>query len=259
MGNKLLNTTYTLPSIGGRLGNNMFMIANAYARALDNNSQLVVPSNQVGHMREFQDNIFRKLDLFISHPNDADGKNSVVYSGYFQDEKCFEKYSEAVKSLFSPTREFIKKIEALYPFIHSSTITSISIRRGDYLIYSDYHPVVSKEYIEKAITLVPKNDYYFIFTDDFSWCKENINIPNIMFIELPPHEQMWLMSMCDDFIISNSSFSWWGAYLSRNPNKVVIAPETWFGPRFSGGWENMYCKGWTILPTYYNNGFILPK
>ena len=118
---------------------------------------------------------------------------------------------------------------------------------------------MSKEYIEKAITLVPKNDYYFVFTDDFSWCKENINIPNIMFIELLPHEQMWLMSMCDDFIISNSSFSWWGAYLSRNLNKVVIAPETWFGPRFNGEWKNMYCKDWYILPTYYNNGFILPK
>ena len=60
-----------MPALAGRLGNNLFMIANAYARALDENRQLIVPANQVGHMDDFVDNVFRKLDLYIGHPNEA--------------------------------------------------------------------------------------------------------------------------------------------------------------------------------------------
>jgi hypothetical protein len=65
--------------------------------------------------------------------------------------------------------------------------------------------------------------------------------------------------MCHNFVISNSSFSWWAAYLSKAVNKIVIAPETWFGPEYKNSWKDMYCKGWIVLPTYFNNGFILPK
>ena len=258
LANKLLNTTYLTPSMSGRLGNNMFMIANAYAKALEENKQLVISATQLGHMGEFEHNIFRKLDLFINHPDDANSNGGEICSGYFQSESYFEKHSEAVKSLFSPTKEFIKKIENLYPFIHSSTITAISVRRGDYLNNSSYHPVVSKEYITEALNLIPKSDYYFIFSDDFIWCKQNIPVPNAVYIELLPHEQMWLMSLCNHFIISNSSFSWWGAYLSRCHNKIVIAPETWYGPKGPNSWNEIYCKGWTILPTYFQNGFIQP-
>lgn len=235
------------------------MIANAYARALDENRQLVVPANQMGHVSYFANNIFRKIDLFVNHPDDVNSNEVTVYSGYFQNETYFDKYSEAVKSLFSPTKEFMDRITASFPYIHDTTITAISVRRGDYLIYPNYHPVVTKEYIEKALQLVPKTNYYFIFTDDFQWCKENINLRNVLYIEYPSHEQLWVMSLCDHFVISNSSFSWWGAYLSRNKDKKVIAPETWFGPEFDGTWDNMYCKDWTILPTYFDNGKILPK
>jgi hypothetical protein len=135
----------------------------------------------------------------------------------------------------------------------------INIRRGDYLHYPTYHPVVSPEYIEKALTLVPSHQY-IIASDDIPWCKEHLNIPHAMYLEgLKVHEQLWIMAMCHHFIISNSSFSWWAAYLSRHPGKIVIAPETWFGPEGPPSWEDMYCKGWTILPTYFDNGLIQPK
>ena len=248
-----------MPSLAGRLGNNLFMIANAYARALDQNRQLIVPANQVGHMGDFVDNVFRKLDLYIDHPNEVKGNEATVYGGYFQSENHFEKYSEAVKSLFSPTKEFIERIHTEIPVISNTEVTVINIRRGDYLHYPTYHPVVSPEYIHKALTLVPSHQY-IIASDDIPWCKEHLNIPNAIYLEgWKVHEQLWIMAMCHHFIISNSSFSWWAAYLSRHSGKIVIAPETWFGPEGPPKWADMYCKDWTILPTYFNNGLIQPK
>lgn len=257
---KVINPNCIVPSIAGRLGNNMFMIAHAYAKALEQNRQMVVPRYQVGHMEDFLDNIFRKLDVYIDMPDDLKHTNATVYGGYFQSENHFKRYSEAVKQLFSPTREFIEQAFEKYPFLQNGGVTCVSVRRGDYLIYNDYHPVVSKEYIEAALKHIPFISYVVVFSDDIPWCKENLgHIPNLHFMEAPVHEQMWLMSMCDHFIISNSSFSWWGAYLSRNLGKIVVAPQTWFGPRFSGTWQDMYCEGWIIQPTEYRDGFIYPK
>lgn len=248
-----------MPSLAGRLGNNMFMIAHAYAKALDENKQLIVPAKQVGHMSDFTDNIFRKLDLYIDHPDQVNTNEATVYGGYFQSENYFEKYSEAVKSLFSPTKEFIDRIRTEIPVIFNTEVTVINVRRGDYLHYPTYHPVVSSEYIFKALELVPSNQY-IIASDDIPWCKEHLNLSNVIYLEgWKAEEQLWIMAMCHHFVISNSSFSWWAAYLSRHPEKIVIAPETWFGPEGPPTWEDMYCKGWTILPTYFNNGLIQPK
>lgn len=256
---KLINDNPVVPSIAGRLGNNMFMIANAYARALDENRQLIVPRYQVGHMEEFLPNIFRKLDVYVDMPDDAP-KESMILSGYFQSETFFEKHSEAIKSLFSPTREFVKRMENEFSFLKTSRVTAVSVRRGDYLIYSNWHPVVTREYIDKALSYIDIREHHLIFSDDMEWCKQHLShLGNVVFINLPPHEQMWLMSLCDDFVISNSSFSWWGAYLSRTKDKKVVAPETWFGPDGPKSWEDMYCKDWTVVPTYYENGFIHPR
>jgi hypothetical protein len=182
-----------------------------------------------------------------------------VYVGYYQSETHFEKYSENIKSLFGPPLEFIRRILAEIPVIFTTEVTVINVRKGDYLHYLNYHPTVSPEYIHKALELVPSNQY-IVASDDISWCKEHLNIPNAIYLEgLKVHEQLWIMAMCHHFVISNSSFSWWAAYLSRHPGKIVIAPETWFGPEGPQTWADMYCKGWTILPTYFNNGLIQPK
>lgn len=254
----MINKDFIMPSLAGRLGNNLFMIAHAYARALDQNRQLIVPAKQVGHMDDFIDNVFRKLDLYIDHPSEVKNKEATVYGGYFQSESHFEKYSEAVKSLFSPTKEFIDRIRTEIPVIFNTEVTVINVRRGDYLHYPNYHPTVSPEYIFKALELVPSKQY-LIASDDIPWCKEQLNLPNVIYLEgWKVHEQLWIMAMCHHFIISNSSFSWWAAYLSRHPGKIVIAPETWFGPEGPATWEDMYCKDWKVLPTYFDNGLIKP-
>ena len=136
----------------------------------------------------------------------------------------------------------------------------INVRRGDYLHSPNYHPVVTPEYLHKALDWIPNTTCYLIASDDIPWCKENIHLPNSVYLEgYNSYEQLWILSMCQNFVLSNSSFSWWAAYLSRHPNKIVVAPETWFGPEYPHGWDSMYCNDWIIAPTYFDNGLIKPK
>lgn len=263
----MLNKDYIIPSLGGRLGNNMFMIAHAYCQGLIYNKQVVVAKEQLIYEgNDYSQNIFNKLE-FIDKFNDNKNYNLLIpsddkhtiYIGYYQSEKYFKLYSENIKSLFGPPIEFINRIKTEIPVIFNTEVTVINVRRGDYLHYPNYHPTVSKEYISKALELVPSKQY-LIASDDIDWCKENLNLPNAIYLEgYKSHEQLWIMSLCHHFVISNSSFSWWAAYLSRNKNKIVIAPETWFGPEGPQEWKDIYCKNWNILPTYFNNGLILPK
>lgn len=247
---------YITCHIGGRLGNNMFMIAHAYAKALDNNKRFVVYKDYLTYNSDnYPDNIFRKIDLVKTLD-----KSQTAYVGYFQSESYFENYSENIKSLFSYPIEFEDRIRKELPFIFEGDTTVINVRRGDYLYSPNYHPVVTPEYIYKALELIPNTKHYLIASDDIPWCKQNIKLPNSTYLEgYKSYEQLWVLSMCKNFVISNSSFSWWAAYLSRHPQKIVVAPETWFGPEFLGNYDNMYCKDWIKLPTYFNNGLILPK
>ena len=262
----MYNKDYIIPLLGGRLGNNMFMVANAYAKALEYNKQMVIAKDQLVYEgNDYSQNIFSKFE-FIENFNDNENFNPHIplddkhniYVGYYQNEQYFDKYSENIKSLFGPPLEFINKIRTEIPVIFNTEVTVINVRRGDYLHYPNYHPTVSPAYIFKALQLVPSKQY-IIVSDDIPWCKEHLNLPNAIYLEgWKSHEQLWIMSMCHHFVISNSSFSWWAAYLSRNKNKVVIAPATWFGPEHKQDWQEIYCKDWQIMQTKFENGLIMP-
>ena len=116
---------------------------------------------------------------------------------------------------------------------------SLHIRRGDYVsnpVTNNYHGTCSLAYYKKAVLLLKEkieNPSFFIFSDDLLWARENLDFINDMtFIDLdksiPDHEEMHLMSQCKHNIIANSSFSWWGAWLNENSDKIVIAPKKWF-------------------------------
>lgn len=262
----MLTKDYITPALGGRLGNNLFMIAHAYALGLRCNKQVVIARDQLIYEgNDYSKNIFRKLEMkekYEALPNinpiiPSDTQPS-LYSGYYQSDSYFRDYSENVKTLFGPPLEFIQRIQREIPVLFQKRCLVINVRRGDYLNYPNYHPTISIEYINAAIKIIPSIEHILVFSDDLTWCKDNI-MADTFIKGFPPEEQLWIMSMANDFIISNSSFSWWGAWLSREPNKTVIAPQTWFGPDHGGTWNNIYCRDWKVLPTRFENGFIYPK
>ena len=109
---------------------------------------------------------------------------------------------------------------------------SIHVRRGDY-IGNGLHEVCHLEYYLEAVEEMKSRteiDKFIVFSDDIAWCKENFIGENFLFIENNSNiEDLYLQTQCTNNIICNSSFSWWGAWLNANPNKVVIAPECWYG------------------------------
>jgi hypothetical protein len=148
-------------------------------------------------------------------------------NGYWQSEKYFKEIEDTIRRELQASNESLEKFSN-FP-INENNI-SIHIRRTDYVMSNGYHPLQSIEYYQKGIDVIREYDNIFVFSDDINWCKENLQFKNMIFIEgFDDVEDIWLMSLCKNNIIANSSFSWWAAWLNSNSDKKVIAPLNWFG------------------------------
>lgn len=151
---------------------------------------------------------------------------SVMLEGYFQSEKYFEHCRQDILDGFQIP---YKKLEG-YVGIH--------VRRGDYLKYPDKHPVVTYEYLSEAVKYFIAKGYnsFVVCSDDIKWCRQNLKPLELFgatftFSANPdPIQDLALLSCCEHQICSNSSFSFWGAWLNQNEDKEIIMPKIWFGP-----------------------------
>ena len=159
-----------------------------------------------------------------------------IFDGYFESPKYFNKIKPLLQQEFTPKHPIPKKNQKLYSAMANSESVCVSIRRGDWVENQEFHAihfVCTPVYFERAIAEIKrrvKNPRFFVFSDDIDWVKHNMHFPkNTMYEDGtdPVWEKMRLMYSCKHFIISNSTFSWWTQYLSRNPDKVVIAPTRW--------------------------------
>ena len=175
------------------------------------------------------------------------------FDGYFESPKFFNDIREVILREFTPKYPIPKKNEKIYEAMQNSESVCISIRRGDWVKnkqFNSIHFVCGPEYFERAMKKVKelvKNPRFFVFSDDIEWVKKNMNFPKNSVYEDgtdPVWEKMRMMYSCKHFIISNSTFSWWTQYLSRNPKKVVIAPDHW-----KNGYDvpDIYEDGWTLV------------
>lgn len=279
--NNSLPDSFITSALGGRLGNLMFQIAHGYSQALTHNKKYLYPliGSDVPH---FKDSIFRNIDFFNGQIENLRDRNPsflettfhftpivpaengiTVFCGYYQSEKYFQNHKDKIKQLYSPTEEFKSRCFNDYPELQSNNATVINVRRGhDYLGQPENHPVVTEEFIYKALEHIPNKDHVYVVSDNMPWCRETLKIDNVKFVDYVGLDALWFLSLCKHFVISNSTFSWWGAYLGEKPDSVVVAPETWFGPgvHSRGHYEtDIYQQNWIKLPTYWDNGEIKLK
>jgi hypothetical protein len=161
------------------------------------------------------------------------------YTGYFQTEKYFYHCKE---KLINSLR-FREEHKKVIPFCESKDLVSIHIRRGDY-VGNKHHPLISMDYINQAKSKF-EGKKFLIFSDDIEWCKTN-KLGDYYSENTSHYTDLYWMTMCESSIISNSSFSWWGAYLS-NKSKIV-APKNWFsGNNTRNSTKDLYCKDWIII------------
>lgn len=232
----------SIHNFGWRLGNQLFQIASLFGIAHKNNLNPVIPEewkykdffphcNKYLGKVECQNIIripqFHFVDFAI--PSNQD----ILLDGYLQSYKYFDFMYPYIKVLF-----YIKGNENKYRIPY----TSLHIRRGDYLQYPNHHPTTSLDYYNNAIETIGINQDFVICTDDKPYCQDLINkglfASKNMFISDAEDEitDFSTMTICDNNIIANSSFSWWAAYLNNNPNKTVISPNPhtkWFGPAYA--------------------------
>jgi hypothetical protein len=260
----------------GGIGNQLFQAAHAIAQGKKYNREVVfVPKSwtpmQGRQTEAYLKNIFRNLKFVdnIEHfqkvgegpweysevsPIDGD----TVFDGYFQSGKNFLNYDKEIQELFSPTKSFINEILIKYPELGNKNTLSIHVRKGDYLENPDIHPSVSVSYILKSLELVGDYSHIFIFSDDKEWVKNNIVLNNVTYVnEDEDYKELWMMSLCSNNIICNSTFSWWGSFLNKNSNKKIIAPSLWFGPRGPRNHQDIFQSYWTIINVEYKNGELI--
>lgn len=169
-------------------------------------------------------------EIFLNRSKD------LYLEGDWQTEKYFSFIEDKIRKTFSfkalISEKNIKLLESL-----SNDNASIHIRRGDYLKTQTMNVCDERYYlnaVKKLLELKPIKEL-LVFSDDIAWCREKLNLERfnlkVIYVDWntkeDSYQDMYLMSKCNNSIIANSSFSWWGAWLSENPSKTVICPEIW--------------------------------
>jgi hypothetical protein len=187
-------------------------------------------------------------------------KNPACLHGYFQSYKYFEKHYHTIIELIGlrAKQEDIRSKTTLLSCVGNTTI-SLHFRLGDYLEKQSHHPIMSIKYYMGALTHIIDQlgsdtfrVIYFGEKDDESTIKICIQIltkkfPHLEFVNADLEEdweQMLLMSVCSHNVIANSSFSWWGAYFNRNPDKIVCYTARWFGPALHHDTKDLCPPSW---------------
>ncbi len=178
------------------------------------------------------------------HPEILSLKGAIYLEGYFQCEKYFIDELNPLLLELSLRPSFAAELELLRQRIDSlSNPVSLHVRRGDYVSdrrISALHNICTADYYHRALAELKGRVGEFnlvVFSDDVTWVKENLALDNkSLYISgkqtssggiLSAPQELFLMSRCKHHIISNSTFSWWGAYLNRRSDKIVVAPGLW--------------------------------
>lgn len=160
-------------------------------------------------------------------------KGDITVETWLQSEKFFEAYKEKIKEQFRWREDYKRDWKAPFPhFDNGKETIAISVRKGeDYVKNGNYEILPITYYILALEEFFPQwREHYnvMIFSDDMSYCAHHIQGANVFYGNGSDIQQLCLMSLCDHFIVANSTFSWWGAWLGEKPHTKVVHPAYYF-------------------------------
>ena len=273
-----MQMSVTVELMGG-LGNQLFQIATAYAYANTHGFELYLPSTWnytedrppvwKGYLNSdkwklIKDDTRNWFTLhetgfkysYLPHPT----YGLIKLSGYFQSSQYFKDYKEELRILFQPQPELKKKVSGLLVDIgiRAPGWVGAHVRRGDYVKAADYHLVCLKEYYKGARAELGRRLGKRVvcwITDDTSWVYENLYEEGDKVIcNKDPLIDFTILQNFQYMILSNSSFSWWAAFLSyanfaESSDRLICSPNRWFGPTGPQDYETVFEPGWLLIDT----------
>lgn len=263
---------YVTCQLEGQLGNQLFEIAATLAYAWDNDVQPLfpdlnrtdwnIPYNKERMLFRLDNSELPQPSQHTYHHHYFDS-TSIPYfpdlylRGYFQHWKLFDHHRDKLLEVFAPSDAIEAYLNTKYADLitHPQTVAIHVRTQSPWVHYESGSFFVGLDYFLRAMKLFPENTLFVIFSDRINWCKEHLSnaAKNMVFIEGNDHiEELFLMSKMKHFIISNSSYSWWAAYLSINPDKTVVTPKYWFHPKKHPNLESVNMPSWTVLDVQYD-------
>jgi glycosyl transferase family 11 len=237
----------------GRLGNQMFQYAALKGIATNRSFRFCIPPT--GHALFSAFNLRVDLGLVRGSTIRAETfsfdarlfsecPDNVSLCGYFQTEKYFAHICNDIKRDFTFSKQVMSRCRAyLSQYVDP---LSVHVRRGDYVGLSDYHYNLNLDYYVRALAQFDPDRPVLLFSDDIAWCLQHPFFGQARFIPglNETYSDLCLMTLCHGHVIANSSYSWWGAYLSSSPK--VVAPARWFGAKYAHLDISDICPGhWT--------------
>jgi hypothetical protein len=259
----------------GAIGNQLFQYATLYSVGKLNGYQVKIPKTE----EHFDEGTFRIQHYFLNCFDNVsvdilteEDLKQIKYTanwsynfynkniftipdftnleGYFQSYKYFNIFENDLKRQLIFKNDIKDSTHKKYD-IDFSKFSSVHLRCGDYAHRQQHHPVMNKDYYTKAFDII-NSENYLVFSDTISKAKEIFGqFNNINFIYMENNhafEDMYLMSICQNNILANSSFAWWAAWLNKNDNKVV-APSNWLGSAYNGQWNisDLIPQSWSVI------------
>ena len=259
----LPNRIFTSTLMGG-VGNQMFQIAIAYAMSRKFHGRLLFVK-QATHMcgqgsspSKYYTNLYEKL-VFVDKleptksisekqwkayallpevesylENRQDTLSTILFHGYWQSVQYFQDYRTEIKYLFTPYPGIIQYLERYtrlferFPELkNDNDYCFIGVRRGDYIKKADYHSPCGMTFYNEGMRQMNKQRYY-IASDDIEWCRKKFVGDQYVFFDVDDDlEQLYITALFKNYILSNSSFHWWGSFLSVYPNPTILVADKW--------------------------------
>lgn len=238
-------SSYLSVTCGGQLGNQLFQTSTGLVYAWDHNLKPVFPglNRNSDNLSYNKDNFFFRLDsseapfplkkYSTSHPNYEalpDNLKNVILEGGFFSWKYFHHHRDKILEIYAPAQKVVDKLNSKYEkLISLDNTVAIHVRTYSKSVHEEGLHFVGWKYFKLAMDKFPADSQFVVFSDRMNWTKEKFRTKfpekDFIFIEGNDHiEDLFLMSMMKNQILSKSTYSWWAAYLNKNESKLVCAP-----------------------------------